>query len=464
MRRTPSLLALFSILLLTGQGCFGGGGGSTGATLEPVELDIWGVFDNRDAYDTLRESYRTLHPNVTINYRELRFEEYKDELVTAFAEDTAPDIFMVHNTNMGQFQNLMMPMPETVTITTQEQRGTVRRELVTITTETRTPSQRDIMSRFVAQVPEDVIRSYQPDPKLDAEERVFGFPLSFDTLALFYNTDMLDAAGIATPPADWTAFQQAVIAMTTYDDEGEVLQSAAAMGEGENVERSTDILSLLMMQNGTEMTDDRGRVTFHLVPEAFEDDEIVPGLDATVFYTDFANPTKQVYTWNDSYPSSFEAFANGDTAFFFGYSYHVPLLRTVAPKLNFETAPVPQITGSTQEANVANYWVHTVSKDTEFPDWAWDFLVFASSEEQVLPYLNETQRPTALRNLIDEQLGDENLAVFAEQILTARSWYQGVDAEAAEQALKDLIDVVLTNPEDPLDALEEAARKVGQTY
>ena len=462
MKRFPFLLALVALFVFTGQGCFGGGG-NTGGSVEQVSLEIWGVFDERDDYDTLRDAYRSLHPNVAITYRDFRFDEYEQELLQAFAEDRAPDIFMTHNSKMGEFQNLMMPMPPTVTITSQEQRGTLRREIVTVTTETKTPSQRDITSRFVGQVPEDVIRSYQPDPKVSVEDRVFGFPLSFDTMALFYNKDMLDGAGIATPPATWTDFQEAVIALTTYNETGDVQQSAAALGGSDNVERASDILSLLMMQNGTEMTDERGRVAFHLVPEAFEDDDIIPGLDATVFYTDFANPTKQVYTWNDSYPNSFEAFANGDTAFFFGYSYHIPLLRTTAPKLNFDTASVPQINGG-QEVNFANYWVHSVSKDTAFEDWAWDFLIFASDEENVLPYLEETRRPTALRSLISQQLDDDELATFAEQVLTARSWYKGVDADAAEQALIDLIDIMLSNPEDPIDALDDAARKVGQTY
>ena len=460
MKRFSGLAAFAIVLVLTGQGCSGGG---DSATLEAVELDIWGVFDDRDAYDALRDNYRAMHPNVKINYTEYRFDEYEEELIQAFAEDRAPDIYMMHNSKMGEFQSLMSPMPPTVTVTSQEQRGTVRKEVVVVTTENKTPSQRQISSDFVAQVPEDIIRSYQPDPKLDAEERVFGLPLSLDSMALFYNKDLLDAAGIATPPDTWSSFQESVIALTTYTDTGDVNQSGAAMGESDNVERSADILSLLMMQNGTEMTDERGRVSFNLIPPALADDKILPGLDAVTFYTDFANPTKQVYTWNDGFPSSFEAFANGDTAFFFGYSYHIPLLRTTAPKLNFDIASAPQINGG-QEVNYANYWIHTVSKDTEFEDWAWDFLIFSADEDNVMSYLEETRRPTALRNLISEQLDDDELAIFAEQILTARSWYQGIDADAAEEAIRDLIDDILAGPEKPVDALDSAARKVGQTY
>ena len=37
-----------------------------------------------------------------------------------------------------------------------------------------------------------------------------------------------------------------------------IIQSAAAIGTTDNVERSTDILGVLMMQNGTQMTDENG--------------------------------------------------------------------------------------------------------------------------------------------------------------------------------------------------------------
>lgn len=461
MKKFISGIAICSLFVLAGQGCLGGGGST--ATLEPVELTIWRVFDEDDTFDTIVSNYRALHQNVKINYRELRFEEYEDELIRAFAEGRGPDIFSVHNTKMGEFKSLMDPMPESVTITQTEARGTVRQEFVTTSVQKKMPTQRDIKTDYVEQVASDVILNYQPDPDFDPQERIFGLPMSFDTLALYYNKDLLDAAGIASPPETWDQFQEAVVALTSYDNEGEISASGAAIGLGENVDRSADILSLLMLQNGTQMTDERGRVAFNVAPEGFDRDATPPGLQASIFYTDFANPTKQVYTWNDEYESSFEAFTNGETAMFFGYSYHNPLIKTVAPKLNYSIASVPQIAGG-KEVNMANYWIETVSKSSAYSDWAWDFLVHAASEEQVVHYLNEAQKPTALRNLLSAQLDDEFLGVFASQALTAESWYHGIDADAAEEALRELMTGILGTIEDQQDIVDTAARKVSQTY
>lgn len=459
--RPLSIFFIISLLVTTGQGCLGGG--EDPSEIEKIRLSYWRVFDGEDTFDQIIDSYRLLHPNVTIDYRKLRFDEYEEELIRAFAEGKGPDIFSMHNTWMHEYQDLMDPLPTSVTVTQLEEHGTVRKEVVAVTKEKQTISQTKLKKNYVDAVAEDVILSYQPDPSVSAQDRIYGLPLSMDSLALFYNIDLLNAAGIATPPITWTQFQEQVGQLTTVNTEGDILQSGAALGTSENVERAADILSLLMLQNGTTMTDERGRIAFNATIGG-STDGVTPGLDAINFYTDFANPTKVVYSWNEDQPNSFEAFANGEAAFFLGYSYHIPLLRTAAPKLNFSVSKVPQISNS-KEVNFANFWVESVSAQSEYRDWAWDFIEHAASEEQVSSYLSAAEKPTALRNLISTQLDDEDLGPFAEQILTAQSWYKGVDIDATEEAFKELIDNVLNGTlENSEQALDLAAQKVAQTF
>lgn len=444
---------MLCVLVTTGQGCLGGG--SAQDQLEQVTLDYWRVFDGKDDFEEIIDAYHALHPNVTINYRRLRFEEYEDELIRALAEGRGPDVFTIHNTWMNEYQDLILPMPDTVNISYLESRGTLRKETVVVETENRTLTEAQLRSQFVEQIENDVVLN---NPT--GGTSIYGLPLSFDTLALFYNRDLLDAAGFPNPPKTWDEFQSMIPNLTSYSEDGTILQSGAALGTSDNVERVTDILSLLMMQVGTSMTDTRGQITFDN-PDA---DDFYPALNALEFYTDFANPTKEAYTWNDSFGNSFDEFAGGNTAFFLGYSYHIPLLRTTAPRLNFAVTGVPQLAGDVQQINFANYWVETVADSTEAPDWAWDFLLFAAGEDNVGSYLTAARKPTALRNLISTQLDDEELAVFSEQSLTAESWYHGSDATAAEDALKELIDTILLGTTEPKDALARAASKVQQTY
>jgi multiple sugar transport system substrate-binding protein len=448
-----------SVLLTTGAGCFGGGSTAAPNESTKVTLEYWRVIDGDDAFDDIINAYRAQHPSVTINYRKLRLEEYEEELIRALAKGEGPDIFSVHNTKVQEYRDLLAPMPAQATVPVATVRGALQKEVVIVPEQKNLPSLRRLREAFVDVALADGI---VPGENGGADQ-VYALPMSVDTLALYSNRDLLNAAGIATPPTTWGTFQEAVTKITRLDDaSGRITQSAVGLGTANNVERGTDILSVLMMQNGVPMVDDRGRVSFRAEAPG-SPDAVPPALGALEFYTDFANPTKEVYTWNATQPNSFEAFANGQTAFFFGYSYHAPLLAAANPRLRFTVSPLPQIAPD-RVVNYANYWLEAVSKDASNIGVAWDFLTFATSADQAPNYLKAAARPTAIKSLIDTQIDDEILGTFASQVLTAKSWYRGRDADAAEAAMKELITNTVTTALEPDDALNFAASVIAQTY
>jgi multiple sugar transport system substrate-binding protein len=447
---------LLAATVFTLTGC-GGPSEAELAAAKSVTLNVWRVFDDKDTMKPAMDAYQAIHPNVSFKYRTLRLDEYEEELVRAFAEGNGPDIFSIHNTWIGKYEDLILPLPTSLTIPYTEVRGTVKKETVVTLKEEPTLSMRALKSDFLDVIATDVVRSYQPNPKKEAEDRIFALPLSVDTLALYYNKDLFNGAGIAQPPTSWTAFQDTVQKLTTLGANDSVTQSGAALGTAENIERSFDILSVLMMQNGTAMTSERGIAAFG-TPNA---DRALPGADAVRFYTDFANPLKAVYSWNKDQPSSFDAFTTGKTAMFLGYSYHLPLIRARAPKLNFGIAALPQISEG-RTVNYANYWVETVSKSTKNSNWAWDFVQFAVKADRAKSYIEEAQKPPALRSLIESLNESEDLSVFAGQLLTAKSWYKGDDVDVAEEAFEELINDTLSGVETE-EAMRAAQNKVNET-
>ncbi len=454
-KRLLPLLVMTS-LLLTGAGC----GGPSQADKEantPVTLKVWRVFDDPSAFAPIMDAYRKLHPNVSFDYRTLRIDEYEDQLVRAFATGEGPDILSLHNTWIGGYMDLISPMPDSVSIPYCETTGTIKKETVCTLKTTPTLSQRQLRSDFVDVVAHDVIRDYQADPNQPPASKIMALPMALDTLSLFVNRDLLNAAGIPEPPTNWDDFKSDVQKMTLVDTSGNIVQSGAAIGGSTNVERAPDILSVLMMQNGTVMGD-----ATHASFANPLDNATVPAADALRFYTDFANPVKEDYTWNAAQPDSFEAFTNGKTAFFFGYAYDLPLIKARAPKLNLEISPLPQIAGG-RTVNFANYWVETVAKSSPNQKWAWDFLQFASGAEQVKAYLDITKKPTARRALINEQINDEDLNVFVSQVLTADSWYLGKDANIVDTAFNEMIDEALTGLELK-KVVGDGQSKVNQYY
>jgi len=456
------ILTLLSVglAIFPGLGCRGGSNAAQQA-LQPIELTVWRVFDGQDTFDPMIEAYRRIHPNVKINYRKLRFEEYEGELIRALAEDRGPDIFSVHNTWMKGYTDLISPMPDTVKLTYQEMKGTLKKELVVALRTEQTLSLRELTDSFVQVVPEYVV--YPATDAAGTKNRIYGLPLSVDTLALYYNKDILDAAGIPQPPATWEEFQADVVKLTKYNANGGIAQSGAAIGTGSNVERSTDILSLLMMQSGAQMSDARGQARFAETVSG-PSGRSLPSADALRFYTDFANPTKEAYTWDKSFTGSFDAFVAGQTAFFFGYSYHDPLIKARAQKLNIGLAPMPQISEDLRaRINYANFWIESVSKKSDNPDWAWDFIQFTAAEENVDSFLSAARKPTALRSLVLKQNEDFDLSVFADQVLSAQAWYNGNDATSAEKAMEKMIDSIVSGTHTIEEALGIAQNEVNQT-
>ncbi len=435
--------------------------GETQQGSKPITLTYWGVWDDPDAYSGIIAKYQALHPNITIKYRKFRYEEYENELVNAFAEDRGPDIFSIHNTWVRKYQNKIEPMPASIKMVYLVTKGTVKKEVIPELRETKSITPKEVEDNFIDVVAGDVIIPVA-DKDGNLSDRIYALPLSVDTLALYYNKDLLNNAGITYPPQYWSQdFQQAVKKLTKQDTKGNIIQSGIGLGGSYNVERYTDILSVLMMQNGTIMMNG-SQVSFSSIPPALKSQGYNPGEAALRFYTDFADPAREVYCWNNSLENSLTLFSEGKLALFLGYAYHLPTIKADAPKLNFSIAPLPQIENN-QTINFANYWVDTVSKKSANADVAWDFIQFAAKAENVKSYLTATKQPTALRSLVDEEINDPDIGVFAGQLLTAKSWYKGDDANAMEAIFAEMIDSGVADRDHLNDVVGVAARQVQQT-
>lgn len=461
--RTTLITLTVGVLAFTASG-FGCKGQSTAVqeASKPITLTWWRVFDGQETMQPILEAYKALHPNVTVVYRKLRYEEYERELINALAEDRGPDIVSLHNTEVRRFQSKILPMPRSVTLPYQMEQGTLKKEIITILKTTNLPSVRDVKNNFADVVVKDVAFPEDPNNPTSAQA-VYGLPLGIDTLALFVNRDLLNLAGIPQSPRTWNDFGEATKKMTRLGDGNTILQSGAAIGTSRNVERSADILALIMMQDGAEMVDTSGsRAIFDQIPASLASRNVSPGEEALTFYTDFASPAKLTYAWNSTMPNSIDAFTTGKAAMFLGYSYHLPLIKARAPRMNLEMAPAPQIENN-PPVNFANYFVESVSKKSKNPDFAWDLINFATSAKQVTPFLDAVRRPPALRSLIAPRSEDPDTGIFTAQILTAKSWYQGRDPQAAEAALMMMIDETLAGETELRDILRIGAANVTQT-
>jgi len=462
MKKIGVIIILFAVIIFAGAGC------KSKKSNYAVKLDVWGTFDNTNAYSDSFAVYENINKNIEpIEYHKMTLESYKEDLLGALAAGNGPDIFMIHNSWIPDFQDKIVPAPEYM-MTEQEFRET-----------------------FVDVVADDFV----------IDGQIYGTPLSVDSLALYYNKDIFNAGGVTQSPKTWEEFNAAVKTLTKIDEFGNINQSGAAIGTAFNVNRSTDILTAMMIQNGAEMSDpETKRITF-AEPVQKDGKSVVPGEQALKYYTDFASAAEPIYTWNKNQNYSIDEFFEGNTAMMINYSYHYDTIKAKNAKLNFAVADLPQISLDSvgDQANFANYWTFVVAKNKQPTQSleegaiqvtnemrvheAWQFLralSFPTTNGIVVQnavsgesstynvefdltqkYLEMTGKPAARRDLIEKQKTDVRLGAFAKGNLIARSWWRN-NAIAVDAIFADMIDSVNTGKSSVHDAIEQGARRSEQ--
>ncbi|TSC96489.1 MAG: multiple sugar transport system substrate-binding protein [Parcubacteria group bacterium Athens0714_26] len=382
--------------------------------LPAIKLMVWGTED-RSFFEQNFQAYQNLRTNVQISYKKINEADYENELINAMAAGNGPDVFMFHNTWLPKHYDKIVPASDSQITLAQLN---------------------DFFPRVVAQ-------DFAPD------NVIFALPLYIDTLALYYNQDIFDSMGIALMPDSWDKFQGLIPRLRQIDKTGQITRAAAAIGGSlKSVDVATDLLSLLMLQNNVKMTDD------NFTYASFADRRYA-GLDVFNFYIKFSDPGNIYYTWNDGL-NSVDSFAQGKTAMIFDYDGKKADIKKANPFLNFGIIPAPQITPGTGERSYANYWGLAVSNKSKYQDWAWDLIVYLTTNEtQAVNYLSNSGHPPALKILIDKYSNDPEFGVFAKQALTARSWPQ-IDNNAVKSAFSVMIEAVINRRLDADTALNQA--------
>lgn len=365
-----------------------------------VTLNFWGI-DDEDAFKDAISQYQSKNPNTQINYRRFDPVCYEFDLINGLAASTGPDIFMFHNTWLPKHYDKAVPL-----------------------TETEFP-----LRTFKEFYPTVVEQDFAPDGV------IYAVPLYIDTLALFYNKNIFDTKGIVFPPKTWTELEKTIPQLKEVDKQGRIVKAAVALGgSSKSIHQANNILNLIMLQNNVSMVSkDFSEATF-----------AEQGLKSLNYYVGFANPANPLYSWDEKFGYSLDAFSEEKAAMIFDYSDGISFLKEKNPFLAFETSPMLQTEGATKEINYANYWGLTVSNKSKHSDVAWDFITdLTTQSESSKKYLEVTYRPPALRALIQKSLNDPTLGIFAKQALTARSWPQ-IDNNEVEKSFSKMIESVLS--------------------
>ncbi len=393
-------------------------------TVTSGEIIWWGLWEDDLNVRSVISEYESANPGITVKYVRQSKEDYRERLTNALAKGTGPDIFRFHNTWVPMFKSELDKLPND------------------------TYSVIDFSSTFYPVAASDLTNGTS----------IVGIPLEYDGLSLYINEEIFEKAGKSVP-STWNELRQTAKELTVKDENGTITQSGASIGVTSNVDHWPEILGLMMLQNGVDLTKPAGKLAE----------------DALEFYTIFS---KDDGVWDASLPASTVAFASGKTAMYLGPSWRSFEIRLQNPNLRFKTVPVPQLPKT--EANepdvaYASYWVEGVWSRSKNKAISWNFLKYLSSKETLEKMYNQSSKTRMFgepypRTDMEVLLMDHPIiGSTVKQAKTAQSWFlqsrtwdgpTGINSQI-NKYFEDAVNAVNSGKE-PSKALEPVASGVVQ--
>ena len=398
-----------------------------------IVLNYYKMYDDADFIQPFISEYEASHPGLKINYRQfLNFDDYLELIINKMAEGGGPDIFSMQNTWFYTNYKKLTPLPK--------EQATVE----------------DYDKVFVDVASKDLVRTDQ-----DGVKQVFGVPMTIDTLALYYNKDHFSdkLASKGRPSETWSELMDDVAKLTEVDNSFSRFKvSGIALGRADNVNRAVDVYYLLLLQYGVDFYNDlMSKVIFAENQQGVVDNAALSALDIILSFSDENNKN---YSWNefintdiDNY-REIDAFVRGDVSMIIGYAFtydeimdRINVLSSrgenTISKDAVKTSLMPQLssefTSKQKRTAYASYFAETVSRNSKYPDIAWDFLIFLVNKENQQKYFAFSHNPTSRRDLIKTQSNDPIYGVFAKQIGFAES-FPVVDYFSYKSVFSKLID------------------------
>ena len=151
-----------------GSGSVGGAPAAAGSNGASGQISYW-LWDSNQlpAYQACADAFHTANPAVTVKVSQFGWDDYWSKITNGFTSGTGPDVFTDHLSKYPEFVNKQQILSISDAIAADK----VKTDIY----------QPGLLSLWTAQ-----------------DGKIYGLPKDFDTVAVFYNTDMAKAAGVQT--------------------------------------------------------------------------------------------------------------------------------------------------------------------------------------------------------------------------------------------------------------------------
>ncbi len=277
------------------------------------------------------------------------------------------------------------------------------------------------------------------EPLLNAFKRndtIYGLPKDTSTLALFYNEDRFEEAGLEGPPETWKELEEYAEILTEVTGQ-----------YGFGVVADLARLKFIAESKGGSVAENN--------QASFSDPKVVEALQPVIDMKQsgvVGVPSDVGADWGG------EMFGQGRTAMMFEGNWTISFLEETFPNLNWKTAEIPTIDG--EKGSMAYTVAYVMNKDSEKKEAAWELISWLTGPEGMeLWTRGGFAFPT--RASVSEELGlfdDEIRGPFAEAASYATVWADDTNLPIINNNFNnEFLSAFLG--QRPLDeALEEAQR------
>ncbi len=291
-------------------------------------------------------------------------------------------------------------------------------------------------------------------------EGVIAIPYIVDPLVMYWNKTFFVNAGIVSPPKQWDEFSKVVTKLTKKDSNFNLSLSGTALGEYQNVLHAKDILSMLFLQAGVPIIAKNTQGNFEASFLGNYGNSESPAEVALTFYTDFANPAKETYSWNKSLKSSLDSFVSADTAIYFGFASELSGISFKNPNLNFDIAMVPQVLGVNKKSVYAKMYGLAVLKTSKNQTSAFNQILTLSSKDGIASLSSISNLPPVRKDVLASRPEDLYMQIFYNSALISDTWLDP-NPNATEVLFKNMIESVIVGKNTASVAISNAENQMG---
>ena len=408
-RLSPRLAALFTVVAVASAACSSSPAASSPAASEAApsasaaapstapseaslgavqEVTFWQFSDRQveiDAYQALIDKFEAAHPDIKVKMEIVPWSDQQEKLTTALASGGLPDVSMLGNDVVAQYQHTGALAPLDDYIATESTR-----------------------------LGQDLTKDLWPGDKLYyyLDGHWWGMPVAEDTLAMFYRKDLLAAAGLK-PPKTWDDYKTAAQKLT----------KGGVFGAG--LLQSIDYVTLqtfmsVYLSYGARFLNDQGQC-------GFDSPEFKQALDyyTSIFKAGWTPPDSATY----AFPDMEAQWKGGKLAMFIDSAYLWADTQSAAPDVakNMAVAPVPS--GPKGQFAFLGGWPLVLWNTSKVKDAAAAWILFATSPENVVELDRAAgELPGRVSNAALAPWSSEPYTVFLGQMPNAYP-YQYPDAE-----------------------------------